>query len=124
LKDGIPLKSVHALISHDQVTLWAIKKGCKGMVKKAMVRMGMVFMMLGIWGAMAVALDIPRISKEELKSMLGKPDVVVIDVRTFIDRNKSAMQIKGSVREDPDTNKVKSWAKKYSKGKTIVLYCS
>ena len=86
--------------------------------------MVMAFMMLGIWVVMAVALDVPRISKEELKSMLGNPEVVVIDVRTFFDRKMSVKQIKGAVREDPDPTKVKSWAKKYSKEKTIVLYCA
>jgi hypothetical protein len=94
------------------------------MVRKKMVRMVMVFMVLGLWVTMAVALEIPRISKEKLKSILGNPDVVVIDVRTFFDRKMSTNQIKGAVREDPDPTKVKSWAKKYSKGKTIVLYCA
>ncbi len=94
------------------------------MVRKAMVCLVMTFMVLGTWVVMAVALEIPRISKEKLKSMLGNPNVVVIDVRTFFDRKMSTKQIKGSVREDPDPTKVKSWAKKYSKEKTIVLYCA
>lgn len=97
------------------------------MVRKSMAGMEMAFMafmVLVIWVVTAVALDIPRISKEKLKSMLGNPDVVVIDVRTFFDLKMSVKQIKGAVREDPDPTKVKSWAKKYSKEKTIVLYCS
>jgi hypothetical protein len=89
-----------------------------------MVCMVMAFMVLGIWAATAVALDVPRISKEELKSMLGNPELVVIDVRTFFDLKMSVKQIKGAVREDPDPTKVKSWAKKYSKEKTIILYCA
>ena len=87
-----------------------------------MVCMAMIFTLLGVWVVTAVAMEIPRITKEKLKSMLGNPDVVVIDVRTFFDRKMSVKQIKGSVREDPDPTKVRSWAKKYSKGKTIVLY--
>lgn len=94
------------------------------MVRKAMFCLVMTFMVLGIWVVTAVALDVPRISKEKLKSMLGNPDVVVIDVRTFFDRKMSTKQIKGAVREDPNPSKVKSWAKKYSKEKTIVLYCA
>ena len=90
------------------------------MVRKAMICMATVFMVLGIWVVTAVALEVPKISKEKLKSMLGKPEVVVIDVRTLWDRKMSLKQIKGAVREDPGA--VKSWAKKYSKGKTIVLY--
>lgn len=98
------------------------RKAGEEMVRKAMVCMVMVFMVLGTWVAMAVALEIPRISKEKLKSMLGNPKVVVIDVRTLFDRKMSLKQIKGAVREDPDPIEVKSWAKKYSKEKTIVLY--
>ncbi|MBI5604387.1 MAG: rhodanese-like domain-containing protein [Deltaproteobacteria bacterium] len=94
------------------------------MVRKIMVCLVTAFMVLGTWIVMAVALEIPRMNKEELKSMLGNPDVVVIDVRTFFDRKMSTNQIKGAVREDPNPTKVKSWAKKYSKGKTIVLYCA
>ena len=86
--------------------------------------MVMAFMVLGIWVVTAVALDVPRISKEKVKSMLGNPEVVIIDVRTFFDLKMSVKQIKGAVREDPDPTKVKSWAKKYSKEKTIVLYCA
>ena len=86
--------------------------------------MVMVFMVLVIWVVMAAAMEIPRISKEELKSMLGNPDVVVIDVRAFLDHKTSVKQIKGAVREDPDPTQVKSWANKYSKDKTIVLYCA
>ncbi len=90
------------------------------MVRKAIAGMAMVFILLGIWVFTAISSEIPRISKEELKAMLGKPEVVVIDVRTLWDRKMSLKQIKGAVREDPGA--VKSWAKKYSKAKTIVLY--
>ena len=90
------------------------------MARKAMAGMAMVLMVLGVWVVTAIALEVPKISKEELKSMLGKPEVVVIDVRTLWDRKMSLKQIKGAVREDPGN--VKSWAKKYSKAKTIVLY--
>ncbi len=39
------------------------------------------------------------------------------------DWDNSKVKIQGAVREDPDKN-VKSWAEKYSKDKTIVLYCA
>jgi hypothetical protein len=94
------------------------------MVRKAMVLTVMVFLALGFRFALADGPEIPRISKEEVKAMLGKPDVVIIDVRTFFDRKMSVKQIKGSVREDPTPAKVKFWAKKYSKDKTIILYCA
>ncbi len=62
----------------------------------------------------------PRISKEDLKELLGKPDVVIVDVRTGSDWNDSPVKVKGAVREEPD--KVDSWIEKYPKDKTLVLY--
>ncbi len=70
----------------------------------------------------ALSQEVPRITKEELKEMLGKPDVVVLDVRTDLDWMASARKIKGAVREDPE--KVDSWMGKYDKGKTLVFYCA
>jgi hypothetical protein len=90
------------------------------MIRKTLAALAMVSMMLGILVDMAVASEIPRISKEELKAKLGRPEVVVIDVRTVWDRKMSLKQVKGAVREDPGA--VESWAKKYSRDKTIVLY--
>jgi len=66
--------------------------------------------------------EVPRITKEELKGMLGKPDVVVVDVRAGSDWKSSTMKIKGAVREEPD--KIDSWMDKYGKDKTLVFYCA
>lgn len=70
----------------------------------------------------ASASDAPRISKEDLKGQLGSNQIVVVDVRTKKDWDKSSYKIRGSVREDP--NDVDSWIRNYPKGKTIVLYCA
>jgi rhodanese-related sulfurtransferase len=67
--------------------------------------------------------EVPRITKEELKSMMGNPDLVILDVRTPSDWKVSQSKIKGAVREDPE-RATKSWAGKYEKRKTIVLYCA
>lgn len=66
--------------------------------------------------------EIPRMTKEELKGTLGKPEVIIIDVRANADWAGSKLKIKGAVREDP--RKVASWIDKYSKDKTIVFYCA
>jgi rhodanese-related sulfurtransferase len=67
--------------------------------------------------------DVPRITKEELKAMLGNPEVVIIDVRAGLDWTKGDVRIKGAFRENPGED-VHTWAGKYSKDKTIVLYCA
>ena len=66
--------------------------------------------------------NVPRMTKEELKSLIGNPDVMVIDVRSQGDWNKEKEMIKGAVREDPID--VTSWMEKYPKDKTLVFYCS
>jgi len=81
------------------------------------------FIALGVLAKMAWPAEVPRISKEELKSLLGRPDLMIIDVRLAHDWDQSKIKIQGAVREDPDRD-VKTWAGKYSKDKTIVLYCA
>jgi hypothetical protein len=81
------------------------------------------FIILAVLVKMAGAAEVPRMSKEELKSMLGNPDLVIIDVRLNSDWKKSKTKIQGASREDPGGD-VKSWAEKYSKDKTLVLYCA
>jgi hypothetical protein len=70
----------------------------------------------------SLAADVPRITKEELKGMLGKENVVIIDVRSDLDREKSNQKIQGAVIED--VGKVETWMAKYPKDKTFVFYCS
>jgi rhodanese-related sulfurtransferase len=65
---------------------------------------------------------VPRILKVELKSMLGQPDLVIVDVRLDEEWEKAELKIKGAVRENPE-RAVKSWAEKYPRDKTIVFYC-
>ena len=81
---------------------------------------GLVF--AGAFLAAAVAKDVPRMTKEQLKEMLGSENVVVIDVRTGKDWKASDVKIKGAVREY--SKAVKEWAGKLDKGKTVVLYCA
>ena len=73
-------------------------------------------------GALASADDSRAMTKEQLRSMLGKPDLIVIDLRTKYDWDNSNVKIKGAVREEG--MKFGSWINKYPKDKTIVLYCA
>jgi len=81
-------------------------------------------LLLAFLSALAVsahAADVPKVTIEELKSMLGRSDLIIIDVRIERDWKASALKIKGAVWED--FMDVDTWAKKYAKDKTIVLYC-
>ena len=66
--------------------------------------------------------DAPRMPKDDLKAMLGSPDLIVIDVRYGRDWTDSDLKIKGAVREDPQA--FDSWANKHPKDKILVFYCA
>lgn len=71
---------------------------------------------------LAIAAEVPRMTKEELKSKLDDPDVVIVDVRVGKDWKGSEFKIKGAVRGDK--NNISALAGKYPKDKTFVLYCA
>ena len=72
--------------------------------------------------AYAAGKDVPRVDKDTLKSWLGDPNLLLIDVRLGGDWQGSDRKIKGAERRDPQ--KVKDWAGTLPKGKKIVLYCA
>jgi len=82
------------------------------------------FFLMAFLGCKTLSLsaEAPRITKEELKGMLGNADLVIIDVRLGKAWTESDIKIKGAVREDPEN--VGSWANHYGKDKTLILYCS
>jgi hypothetical protein len=92
------------------------------MKKRFFIEALLIFLMVGGCTLFAKSAEAPRMTKDELKAMLGNPDLVIIDVRTQRDWTESDSKIKGAVREDPEA--VESWANKYPKGNTIVLYCA
>ena len=77
---------------------------------------------MGMYVTSVLSADVPRMTKDELKALLGNPDLVILDVRASSDWTASDLKIKGAVREDPSDTE--SWANKYSKDKTLVLYCA
>ena len=64
--------------------------------------------------------DVPRITKEQLKEMLGKPDVAIIDARPVEQWKYSDQLIPGAAHEDPLM--INTWVGKYDKNKKIVVY--
>jgi rhodanese-related sulfurtransferase len=82
----------------------------------------LVILAVGV-GAGWASEKVPRMTKEQLKDLVGKPDVVILDVRSKSDWEKGQTKIQGAVREDPG-KATKTWAEKYAKDKNIVLYCA
>ncbi len=81
------------------------------------------FVLTGCLQNLAPEVKVPRMTKEELKSLLSNPDVIILDVRLPGEWKRSDVKIKGAVREDPEKD-YKTWASKYPKDKTLVFYCS
>jgi hypothetical protein len=69
------------------------------------------------WGG---ADGVPRMTPDELKSRLGNPEVVILDVRFREGWLASERKIKGAMWEDPRA--IDSWVDKYPKNLTFVLY--
>jgi rhodanese-related sulfurtransferase len=88
---------------------------------KSVVSTILLTLILFVFG-FARADDTPSMTREQLLPMLGKSDVIIIDVRSKYEWDESKVKIKGAVREDG--LKFGSWMKKYPKDKTIVLYCA
>ena len=82
----------------------------------------MVFAVAAFFAMPAAAQDVKRMTIEELKGMLGTPDLVILDVRRDGDWKSSKVKIKGAVREDQE--KAEAWMSKYPKDKTLVFYCA
>lgn len=73
-------------------------------------------------GTVAVAGEVPRMTPDQLKAMLGDPDVTVLDVRTEKDWQASDKRIMGAGHRN--AKEVEEWAGTLDKGKTYVLYCA
>lgn len=95
--------------------------------RKALVAAGLFFALLAaivVWLALtsSASVEVPRISIEETRELIGSPDVIIIDVRTAKTWWRSPTKILNAVREEPGA--VEKWAQKYPKDKTLILYCS
>jgi rhodanese-related sulfurtransferase len=81
-----------------------------------------IFFTFGVLTTIALSADAPRMTTEELKAILGNPDLTILDLRLGNAWTESDLKIKGAVREDPEN--IGPWANKYAKDKTLVLYCT
>lgn len=95
-----------------------------------MTKINKVFLFAILGGAVLLSVaslhlqaqDAPRMTPKELAAKLGEKDLIVLDVRAEADWKASDKKIQGAVREDPRS--VATWAPRYPKEKTLVLYCA
>jgi len=74
------------------------------------------------WSAPPSSVEqVPRLTKEQVKGMLGKSDVVIVDIRYIKQYEQSDKKIPGAVFVQPEN--FDEFVKKYpQKDKTYVLY--
>ena len=95
------------------------------MMKRTAVYAGMLIMaMIGLLSASAGWANdaAPRVTREEVKTLLGNPNILILDARTGSSWSGSDQKIKGAVRVDPDD--VLSWVNRVPREKKIIVYCS
>ena len=94
-------------------------------IKQSKIITGLICVaMLCMLTQLAIAAEVSRITKEELKAKIGSSDhnIVIVDVRSGKDWKGGEFKIKGAVREDP--SKVSEWMGKYSKSQMLLFYCT
>jgi hypothetical protein len=64
--------------------------------------------------------QVPRLTKEQVKDILGKPDVVIVDIRFIKQYEQSDRKLPGAVFVQPED--FDQFAKDHPKDKTYVLY--
>jgi hypothetical protein len=73
-------------------------------------------------GASLQADEVPRMPKEQLKAMLGSPELVLLDARRGVDWSSSEFKIQGAVYVGGED--YTAWSTRIDKNKTVVLYCA
>jgi predicted sulfurtransferase len=64
--------------------------------------------------------QVPRLTKEAVREMLGKPDVVIVDIRYIKQYEQSDKKLPGAVFVQPEN--FDEFVKNHPKDKTYVLY--
>ena len=103
----------------EKYSIWTIKRGGVVVKKKLLVDLMLISLTVGLFTTFALSADVPTMTKEELKALLGNPDLVIFDVRLGSDYFASDIKIKGAKRPEYGTKKIVP--PEYS-GKTIVIY--
>lgn len=83
-----------------------------------------VFLVVALFFVVSCATgkNAPRIAKDDVKAKLGSADVVLIDVRSDADWDKSTEKIVGAKKVD--YKNIDSWIGTLPKDKDIILYCA
>jgi hypothetical protein len=107
---------------HYEAFIAKVQKHKRSVLMIKYVLSTVLMVLIALMGGVARADDAHVMTKEQLLPLLGKSDVIIIDVSSNEGWDGRDRKIPGALREEP--MKFDSWMKKYPKDKTIVLYCS
>ena len=93
------------------------------MRKKLLPVLMLILLTIGLFFTFALSADVPLLTKEELKAVLGNPDLVIFDVRLGSDYFSSDLKIKGAVRPEM-WNSLSYVILSYPGENTFVVYCA
>ncbi len=94
------------------------------MKKKLLAALMLILLTIGLFATFTLSADVPMMTKDQLKAMLGNPDLVILDVRLGSDYFSSDLKIKGAVRPGMGASLHVTVFSMYPKGKTFVVYCA
>jgi len=100
-----------------------ILQGGKIMEKRFLSTLMLILFTIVLFASFASSDDVPMITKDQLKAILGNPDLVILDVRMGSDYFSSDLKIKGAVRPDMGQY-ICGTTEKYPRGSTFVFYCA
>lgn len=83
--------------------------------------LSLIMFLLFLASTPLMASSVPTMDKEQLKSLLGSKDLVILDVRLGRDWSTSEFKVKDAIRVDDGDL---AQAMTYPKDKTFVLYCA
>ncbi len=75
-----------------------------------------------LFSSVSFGAAVNKMTKEELKKIMGSDTTAILDVRQGRDWNSSEFKIKGAIRIN--SGDLLSQSKKYPKDTTMVLYCA
>jgi len=122
LTDSSAGESEMVKVTAGEFRVFYLLKGGAIMRKRLLVVFILVLLNIGLLTTHAFSDEIPMITKEELKPMLGSPDIVIFDVRLGSDYFSSDSKIKGAIRPDMGLL-IWATADQYQQ-KSVVLYCA
>ncbi|MFH0957424.1 MAG: rhodanese-related (seleno)protein [Pseudomonadota bacterium] len=94
------------------------------MEKKLFALLSPIFVAVGLFTTGAISGDVSRMTKDELKAMLGNPGLLILDVRLGRDFIFSDLKIKGADRPLDMSHVTPAQFPENTKDKTIVFYCA